>query len=68
MTSEDGTPGNAGDEPATELNAGDEPTADPDEGGERVEPGDGEENHLDDVEDGAGCAEIWERLSERRGE
>jgi hypothetical protein len=22
--------------------------------------------HLADVEDGAGCAEIWERLSERR--
>jgi hypothetical protein len=23
-------------------------------------------DHLDDVEDGAGCVEIWERLSERR--
>jgi len=23
-------------------------------------------DHLDDVEDGCGCAEIWERLSERR--
>jgi hypothetical protein len=23
-------------------------------------------SHLDDVEDGAGCTEIWERLSERR--
>jgi hypothetical protein len=23
-------------------------------------------DHLDDVEDGAGCAEIWERLSEQR--
>jgi|GEM_PF-368647 hypothetical protein len=23
-------------------------------------------DHLDDVADGAGCAEIWERLSERR--
>ncbi|MFC6723317.1 hypothetical protein ACFQE1_02680 [Halobium palmae] len=22
--------------------------------------------HLDDIEDGAGCVEIWERLSERR--
>ncbi|KDS91944.1 hypothetical protein FK85_13905 [Halorubrum saccharovorum] len=22
--------------------------------------------HLDDIEDGAGCTEIWERLSERR--
>ncbi|MBP2252630.1 hypothetical protein J2754_002976 [Halarchaeum solikamskense] len=24
--------------------------------------------HLDDVEDGAGCTEIWERLSESREE
>ncbi|MGM0448572.1 MAG: hypothetical protein ACQERM_10035 [Methanobacteriota archaeon] len=24
--------------------------------------------HLDGVEDGAGCTEIWERLSERREE
>lgn len=23
-------------------------------------------DHLDDIADGAGCAEIWERLSERR--
>ncbi|EMA60001.1 hypothetical protein [Halorubrum kocurii] len=23
-------------------------------------------SHLDDIEDGAGCTEIWERLSERR--
>jgi hypothetical protein len=23
---------------------------------------------FDDIEDGAGCAEIWERLSERRNE
>jgi hypothetical protein len=22
--------------------------------------------HLDDVEDGCGCAEVWEHLSERR--
>lgn len=29
--------------------------------------GDGS-RHLDDVEDGAGCTEIWERLSERREE
>ena len=28
----------------------------------------GDANHLDDVADGAGCAEIWERLSERREE
>jgi len=25
-------------------------------------------DHLDDIEDGAGCAEIWERLSEYRDE
>ncbi|WP_166377231.1 hypothetical protein [Halorubrum sp. BOL3-1] len=29
--------------------------------------GDGSD-HLGGVEDGAGCAEIWERLSERREE
>ncbi|WP_128906718.1 hypothetical protein [Halorubrum amylolyticum] len=29
------------------------------------EPDDGT-SHLDDIEDGAGCTEIWERLSERR--
>ena len=28
----------------------------------------GESDHLADVEDGAGCTEIWERLSERREE
>lgn len=28
----------------------------------------GEENHLDDIEDGVGCTEIWERLSESRNE
>jgi hypothetical protein len=33
-------------------------------GTERDRPDDVE--HLDDIEDGAGCAEIWERLSERR--
>ncbi|MFW6318350.1 MAG: hypothetical protein ACOC06_07785 [Halorubrum sp.] len=27
-----------------------------------------EAGHLDDIEDGAGCTEIWERLSERREE
>ncbi len=25
-------------------------------------------DHLDDLEDGAGCTEIWERLSENRSE
>ena len=23
-------------------------------------------DHLDDIEDGCGCAEVWEHLSERR--
>lgn len=27
-----------------------------------------ESNHLNEIEDGAGCVEIWERLSEARGE
>lgn len=24
------------------------------------------EEHLEDVQDGAGCAEIWEKMSEKR--
>jgi hypothetical protein len=28
---------------------------------------DGDRNHLTGVEDGSGCTEIWEHLSERRG-
>jgi len=35
------------------------------EGETDTEPDDGT-GHLDDIEDGAGCTEIWERLSERR--
>ncbi|WP_269069988.1 hypothetical protein [Halobacterium sp. KA-4] len=34
--------------------------------GERTRPSD--EDHLDDVADGAGCTEIWETLSQRRNE
>ncbi len=47
-------------EEATADHRGEEadPEADP-------EPDDGT-GHLDDIEDGAGCTEIWERLSERR--
>ncbi|WP_435177246.1 hypothetical protein [Halorussus sp. AFM4] len=30
------------------------------------EDSDGDRSHLTDVEDGAGCTEIWEHLSERR--
>ncbi|MFC6836972.1 hypothetical protein [Halomarina ordinaria] len=25
-------------------------------------------SHLDDMEDGCGCTEVWEHLSEQRGE
>ncbi|ELZ40388.1 hypothetical protein C463_15755 [Halorubrum californiense DSM 19288] len=39
--------------------------ADPEEAG--TDPDD-DADHLDGVEDGAGCTEIWERLSERREE
>ena len=43
---------------------------DGEEGEEREGDGDesGDSGHLDDVPDGAGCTEIWERLSERREE
>jgi hypothetical protein len=34
--------------------------------GERDPEADERTQHLDDVEDGVGCTEIWERLSERR--
>lgn len=34
-------------------------------GGKRKQSAD-EDDHLDDVPDGAGCTEIWETLSERR--
>ncbi|MFB6139263.1 MAG: hypothetical protein ABEJ26_02365 [Halosimplex sp.] len=37
----------------------------------QVEPDDEPEvdtSHLDDVEDGCGCAEVWEHLSEGRDE
>ena len=27
-----------------------------------------DDDHLDDVADGCGCTEIWEHLSEQRGE
>jgi len=30
------------------------------------EPEDVDTSHLDDVEDGCGCAEVWEHLSEER--
>lgn len=41
----------------------DEPPASDESTDERTER---ERSHLEDVEDGAGCTEIWEHLSERR--
>ena len=38
------------------------------DGSGRGDERDGDSDHLADVEDGAGCTEIWERLSERREE
>lgn len=32
------------------------------------EPATGEDDHLEDLKDGAGCTEIWEHLSETREE
>lgn len=43
----------------TDLPTGEQTDAGPTEGADDSE-------HLDDIEDGAGCAEIWERLSEQR--
>lgn len=55
----------------SEPSAGDEPEADTDPNA--IEPTDRASapepdgsSHLDDVEDGAGCTEIWEHLSESR--
>ncbi|KOX96114.1 MULTISPECIES: hypothetical protein [Halorubrum] len=53
--------------------ADDETGGDGSGGSRRDDERDGDEEepdrgHLDDVEDGAGCTEIWERLSERREE
>lgn len=31
-----------------------------------VESEEADTGHLDDIDDGCGCAEIWEHLSERR--
>lgn len=34
----------------------------------QASPGDGTRDHLLDIEDGSGCTEIWEQLSERRAD
>ncbi|AZQ14023.1 hypothetical protein [Halorubrum sp. PV6] len=38
----------------------------PDAETERDGAGDAGADHLDEIEDGVGCTEIWERLSEQR--
>jgi hypothetical protein len=38
--------------------------ADTGDGGDSTR--DADADHLDDIEDGVGCTEIWERLSEQR--
>jgi len=46
--------------------------AERDEAGDESAPaaahGDASDDHLSDVPDGSGCAEIWEYLSEERGD
>ena len=37
-------------------------------GDEEPETDDVDTSHLDDVEDGCGCAEIWEHMSDERDE
>ncbi|SFR45691.1 MULTISPECIES: hypothetical protein [Halorubrum] len=56
----------------TDGAAADDETGGDSDGSGRDDEADGDagggSSHLDDVEDGAGCTEIWERLSERREE
>ncbi|TKX83483.1 hypothetical protein EXE43_24020 [Halorubrum sp. SS5] len=58
----------------TDGGAADDETGEDGSGGSRRDDerdgdeGEADRGHLDDVEDGAGCTEIWERLSERREE
>ncbi|AEH38003.1 MULTISPECIES: hypothetical protein [Halopiger] len=39
----------------------------PETGPQETEP-DRDDSHLDDIEEGAGCTEIWEHLAEKRDE
>ncbi|EMA68692.1 hypothetical protein C461_03657 [Halorubrum aidingense JCM 13560] len=56
----------AQDDPAEEATADDTEESPADELGESpVEERDGG-SHLDEIQDGAGCTEIWEHLSENR--
>jgi len=45
-----------------------DPKPEPDGSGEPESDTDADRAHLDGIEDGCGCAEVWEHLSERRGE
>lgn len=47
---------------ASETATGGDPAAPPEEADERVDA------HLADIDDGCGCAEVWEHLSDQRGE
>jgi hypothetical protein len=52
----------------TETEAEAEGRADEVEGRGTSDPADRETRHLDEMEDGCGCAEVWEHMSERRAE
>lgn len=52
--------------PAEESTADDTEESPDDELGEGPAPERDGGSHLDDVQDGAGCTEIWEHLSENR--
>ena len=58
---EAGASGDANEEPEPDEAVDEEDDAERD--GDR-----GDADHLDGLADGAGCTEIWERLSESRGE
>ena len=49
-------------EPAVAADGG----ASDDDDGDELEGEDDDLEYLDDIEDGAGCTEVWEHLSERR--
>lgn len=37
-------------------------------GGGRLDQSEDHDDHVEEIEDGAGCTEIWEHLSERRAD
>lgn len=48
--------------------SGHSPDLEVDDPEDATDGGEQDDDHLADVSDGAGCTEIWEHLSERRGE